>query len=769
MVDASTVARSRWNPLDILTGPQLAAFQDVSILRVVDGGRRIGKSKLAAVMLLDTALRLPRARCLFLALTREDARDIVWQELIELNQDYALGGEPNLVRLEMTFPNGSRVTVGGAKDRQQAERRRGRFYRLVIIDECFPAGTLIDGRPIETLKAGDEITAVDHITGTIVRRRVVGTTRKTVAELVKLSLSDGTVVDSTPNHPFFVRGKGYVNAGQVVAGDMCCVRRSEQPVRGAAPHLRADLCGQEGTRVHRRGARASSRGNGEEQPNAQPGREAEGVPRAEGNGALPPDSRRERARADACGDDSVGSTGLADERDRQNDAPPRRVGLPELLQVGSGGQIDDDLYRGRWSEPLLTEETGAGREENSVLEWVGVESVSRIEPRGSDGFAVYNLEVEGAHTYFANDVLVHNCQTFPSHLFELVEAILKPSLLGKGGSKRRGKIVLMGTPSEVPGVGYWETCVNSSLWSKHSWTIYDNTHLGTRDEIDKFLAEMAESMGGADEPRYQREFLGRRVPPKNMDRPYIYDVTRQDFRSDIIEQSEDKQRRFTRWALPAGGEWRYVFGIDLGHTDASALIVWGCTDAVPGVVWLVEEFVSTKMLPDALWAKVTERRAVYRPLEMAVDEGGLGKMIAEQWRAPPYSLPVVPADKFAIEVQADFLSGAMARGAVRIAKESTMAQDMAVARWDPKKLALGKRVEAHDPHSDVIPAGRYAFKKAHAIATSLRLPAVPLTVAQVEDENLRRERVEGATRALRMMQGESGGPTGRAALGRWGR
>jgi hypothetical protein len=323
----------------------------------------------------------------------------------------------------------------------------------------------------------------------------------------------------------------------------------------------------------------------------------------------------------------------------------------------------------------------------------------------------------------------------------------------------------MGTPAEIPGVGYWEERVTDSNWSKHTWTIYENASLGTREEIDAFLTDMARSMGGEDEPRFQREYRGKRVPPKNADRPYIYDPTKQDWAAEVLESVDTKTTRFTRWALPLKGDWRFIFGIDLGHKDASAIAVWGVTDASPATVWLVEEFIAVKMLPDALWAKVNERRAVYHPLEMAVDEGGLGKMIAEQWRAPPYSLPVVPADKDAPEVQADFLSAAMSRGAVKISKHSRMAADMAVAQWDGKLLEKGKRRVALQPHSDIIPAGRYGFKKAHAIAMATHAPPVPKTVEQREVEELARERREGARRARYGAELWDS----RAALGRWKR
>src|SRR5450755_3522393 len=42
-------------------------------------------------------------------------------------------------------------------------------YGLVIIDECFPAGTLIDGRPIEQIKVGDMVTTFNEQTQTFSR------------------------------------------------------------------------------------------------------------------------------------------------------------------------------------------------------------------------------------------------------------------------------------------------------------------------------------------------------------------------------------------------------------------------------------------------------------------------------------------------------------------------------------------------------------------------------------------------------------------------
>jgi superfamily II DNA or RNA helicase len=53
--------------------------------------------------------------------------------------------------------------IGGSVQTLVNEKRLARVLahgpiNLLITDECFPAGTLVDGRPIETLRVGDEVT-----------------------------------------------------------------------------------------------------------------------------------------------------------------------------------------------------------------------------------------------------------------------------------------------------------------------------------------------------------------------------------------------------------------------------------------------------------------------------------------------------------------------------------------------------------------------------------------------------------------------------------
>lgn len=97
---------------------------------------------------------------------------------------------------------------------------------LLILDECFPAGTLVDGAPIEDYAVGNEIMSFNHNTDTVESRRITRIYKKQERNLL-LNLQYGaTELACTANHPFFVRGKRYVEAKDLNVGDMFCVRRN---------------------------------------------------------------------------------------------------------------------------------------------------------------------------------------------------------------------------------------------------------------------------------------------------------------------------------------------------------------------------------------------------------------------------------------------------------------------------------------------------------------------------------------------------------------
>jgi RHS repeat-associated protein len=92
---------------------------------------------------------------------------------------------------------------------------------------CFVAGTIVqmaDGstKPIEDIQVGDLVLSRDQNSTEeedTVSSRVVLTFRKEKSVTLLLSLSNGEQIETTLEHPFFVRGKGWIAAGHLTSSD----------------------------------------------------------------------------------------------------------------------------------------------------------------------------------------------------------------------------------------------------------------------------------------------------------------------------------------------------------------------------------------------------------------------------------------------------------------------------------------------------------------------------------------------------------------------
>lgn len=86
----------------------------------------------------------------------------------------------------------------------------------IIIDECFPPGTLIDGTPIEQLQPGILVRSFNHNTGSVELKPVVRLFKNvSKTSLVKVILSGGASFVCTSNHPVYTRERGYISAGLI--------------------------------------------------------------------------------------------------------------------------------------------------------------------------------------------------------------------------------------------------------------------------------------------------------------------------------------------------------------------------------------------------------------------------------------------------------------------------------------------------------------------------------------------------------------------------
>lgn len=92
----------------------------------------------------------------------------------------------------------------------------------VIADECFPAGTAVDGRPIEQVRVGDTVMSFDSA-GQLTARRVVRVMSRVPTGLVRVRFADGRALHCTPNHKLWTR-TGWQTAGEIPCGcDVLCL------------------------------------------------------------------------------------------------------------------------------------------------------------------------------------------------------------------------------------------------------------------------------------------------------------------------------------------------------------------------------------------------------------------------------------------------------------------------------------------------------------------------------------------------------------------
>ena len=88
--------------------------------------------------------------------------------------------------------------------------------------ECFVAGTLIATQTglvsIEEIRVGDLVWAFDEVTGWVGLKEVRRTFSRTSTNLIRVYVDD-KAIETTDEHPFWIHGTGWVQAGMIEVGD----------------------------------------------------------------------------------------------------------------------------------------------------------------------------------------------------------------------------------------------------------------------------------------------------------------------------------------------------------------------------------------------------------------------------------------------------------------------------------------------------------------------------------------------------------------------
>ena len=109
---------------------QQQVWEDPTRFKIVAAGRRTGKSRLAAWMLIVNALQADRGHVFYVAPTQGQARDIMWQTLLELAHPVVTNAHIN--NLQIKLVNGATISLKGA---DRPETMRGVSLKFLVMDE----------------------------------------------------------------------------------------------------------------------------------------------------------------------------------------------------------------------------------------------------------------------------------------------------------------------------------------------------------------------------------------------------------------------------------------------------------------------------------------------------------------------------------------------------------------------------------------------------------------------------------------------------------
>ena len=338
-------------------------------------------------------------------------------------------------------------------------------FDTIIVDECFPSSTLVDGKQIVELKEGDVVNSYNHITDKIEKKKITHIFKRKPSAMMKVILSNGQSIVCTPNHPFWVDGKGYTAASGLKEDDhvirMHILRERNQQEQLYENTVEEQNGSLEGTwenillnrvleKIHFKNILKDYGRNEQEirkpenertQPDEQSRSPEKSFNAAKRNWLETANPWRQWNGYYSTTAENVPCLEGLEPR-TTNGIPycdkneSKRNDIPDLLQGRYCVTNSDDRDRDRWEQPLCIITTGTRCEEDCVLERTRVERVEICKQTSDGTFGnlcpdgyVYNIEVEDNHNYFVEGVLVHNCHHAAAKSYKEVIGHFKPRML----------------------------------------------------------------------------------------------------------------------------------------------------------------------------------------------------------------------------------------------------------------------------------------------------------------------------------------------------
>ncbi len=383
---------------------------------------------------------------------------------------------------------------------------------------------------------------------------------------------------------------------------------------------------------------------------------------------------------------------------------------------------------------------------------------SRIRLVGADN----KRDIEKQRGIPNHEVGIDEMSSYPKDLLEhLLYRILGPRM----GDFENSTLWMVGTPGHLlRGPAYEISRTGSPLhrayedrdepeyanwakWSFHSWNLSDGIeHVPAMRRLwDEAQIEKAANGWTDDNPVWVREYLGQ----------WAADDSEQVFR--YKPHAEDGSE-FNQWdpeidpktglaILPdTDSDWRFVYGLDLGHSDPLAVVIWAYSPN-EGILRQVYGFerrgMHVRTIAQLLIGEALDTQnpgglfgATGWPDAIVADTTHLGGMFLDELKTV-YGIKATPAEQKHKHDSIELFNGDLIDGRIKVLKDSSLEAQLVELQWDEDQYGKLRENKTQANHST--DAALYArMAAAHQYKDAQPEPAKPkgdYRNAGLEDEH----------------------------------